>query len=109
VTVTIVWAKQAHADFESVVAFVEERNPPLAAKVARDVLDRIENVASFPLIAPPLRSMHPDASFRRLVVGEVVVIYRWLAVSEQVSVLSVRSGRQRPVPAADLRADVDEG
>jgi plasmid stabilization system protein ParE len=92
----IVWSMRAEDQLDQHVANLKDRVSTAAAKrMVMRILDRLEDVAELPRSAPRWTS-GPDPTFRRLVVGEFVVIYRVDEDNQQIQVLSLRHGRQRP-------------
>jgi plasmid stabilization system protein ParE len=103
---TIRWAESANAGFHAVLDFTAERNERKAERLAHAVLERLEQLKTLPLTAPPWR-LASDPSFRRLVIEQVVVVYRVPPDSGEIVILSVRHSRQRPVELTDVEARGD--
>lgn len=101
------WASHAKAEFAEIIEFNASRGERFAEELANAVLDRIEALATLPLTAPPWR-LAPDASYRRLVIREVVVIYRHVEEQGALYILSVRHGRQKPAAVVDVATANDD-
>jgi plasmid stabilization system protein ParE len=101
---SLVWTKTAQDGLTEVVDFAEKRSLTHAEEVALMVLDRLEHLRALPRTAPAWR-LSSDPSFRRLVIGDVVVVYRLVEKGETLILLSVRHGRRRPVTMAEVSAE----
>jgi plasmid stabilization system protein ParE len=100
--VNVRWTQYALDQFDLVVDnLVERRAPAGAPRVVDHVLQRVGALADLPWSAPAWRPAG-DPSFRRLVAGDYVVLYRVVEDDGSVYVLAVRHGRERPLDPDDV-------
>lgn len=91
------WTEYAVDQLDALVDSVAERRGVEAARAVADRLfERVRALRELPLSAPRWAPAK-DATFRRLVVGEYVLLYRVDTGSEALFVLSVRHSRQKPL------------
>lgn len=96
------WTQYALDQFDLVVDnLVERRTAAVAQQIADHVLERVGALTGLPWSAPPWRPAG-DPSFRRLVAGDHIVLYRVVADEDSVYILAVRHGRQRPLKPSDV-------
>ena len=77
------------------------RSAALRCSAAQRILQRIETLEELPWAAPAWRAVS-DESFRRLVVGQHVVLYRVADPEGVVYILAVRHGMQRPLDGDEV-------
>ena len=82
------WTPEASGQFEAAVKYIEQDNPAAARRVAQAVLDRIQQLASFPGIG---RSGEVQGT-RELVISSYVIVYR--DTGEVVEILYIWHGAQ---------------
>jgi addiction module RelE/StbE family toxin len=82
------WTTEASGQFEAVVNYIQQDNPGVARKVAQMVIDRIEQLATFPGTGRP----GEVKGTRELVVSPYVVVYRY--TDEIVEILYIWHGAQ---------------
>ena len=96
------WTQYALDQFDVVVDhLVERRTAAVAQRITDHVLERVGALADLPWSAPPWMPAG-DPSFRRLVAGDHIVLYRVVEDEDSVYVLAVRHGRQRPLDPGDV-------
>ncbi len=78
------------------------RGPAAQRRIIDHLVTRVAALADLLPWAGPEWLVAADATFRRLVVEEHVVLYRVVAEEEAVVVLAVRHGRQRPLDPDDV-------
>lgn len=91
------WADEAQADFAGQIAWIAERNPAAAQRVAEEVLARIELLEMFPYSGRPGRR----EGTRELVTvpRSYIVIYKVL--DAEVVILRFLHGAQQWPPAEE--------
>jgi plasmid stabilization system protein ParE len=82
-------------------ALGEHRSARSQKQILDRLLQRIHVLGDLPWSGPEWRPAN-DASFRRLVVDEHVVLYRVSESEATVFILAVRHGRQRPLDPEDV-------
>lgn len=82
------WTAEAAAQFEASVKYIQQDNPEAARKLAQTVIDRIEQLATFPGTGRP----GEIKGTRELVVSPYVVVYRH--TEEIVEILFIWHGAQ---------------
>ena len=82
------WTTEAADQFEAAVKYIQQDNPDTARKLAQTVIDRIEQVATFPGTGRP----GEVKGTRELVVPPYVVVYRH--TDEIVEILHIWHGAQ---------------
>jgi len=92
----IVWTERALNSLEEVHAYLAQFNPAPADRIIREILDRVQLLATVPLMG----AMYPRGSqgpFRVVVSGKCRIFYRIINESRRVDVLLVWHGyRQEP-------------
>jgi toxin ParE1/3/4 len=82
------WTTEASDQFEAVIKHIQQDNPTAARNVAQAIIDRIEQLATFPGLGRP----GEVNGTRELVSPPFVVVYR--STEEIVEVLYIRHGAQ---------------
>jgi plasmid stabilization system protein ParE len=96
------WTQYALDQFDLVVDnLVERRTAAVAQQIADHVLERVGALADLPWSAPPWRPAG-DPSFRRLVAGDHIVLYRVVEDEDYVTSWPFGIGRQRPLEPGDV-------
>lgn len=85
------WSPTARADLRHIEAYIAERNPRAAAKVAQAILPGIESLRQFSGIGRPGRV--PDT--RELVISDTPYIVPYRVVGERVDIIAVIHGARR--------------
>lgn len=93
----VLWSDSALDRAAELFDFIAEENPAAARRVIGDLFERVEVLAEQPLLGRRL-SEDVDATLRRLVVGNYVVVYQVNEARQAISVVAVRHFRQRPLP-----------
>jgi len=88
---TIVWSPTARADLRHIEAYIAERNPRAAAKVAQAILTGVEDLHRFPGIGRPGRV--PDT--RELVISNTPYIVPYRIVGQRIDIIAVIHGARR--------------
>lgn len=83
----LVYSADALADLVRLRAFVAERNPESAARVAAELVARIENMRRFPELGRAVEQAPDPRSIRDMVFGSYIV--RYTAHAEAVIVLRI--------------------
>lgn len=89
--VKIIWSPTARADLEQIEAYISERNPRAAAKVAKTILAAIEQLQSFPAIGRVGRV----PGTRELVIVGTPYIAPYRVVERGLEIIAVIHGRRR--------------
>ena len=82
------WTAEASDQFESAVRYIEQDDPDTARKLAQTIIDRIEQLTTFPGVG---RQGEVQGT-RELVVSPYVVVYRH--TDEIVEILYIWHGAQ---------------
>lgn len=82
------WTTEAADEFEAAVKHIQQNNPPAGRNVAQAVIDRMEQLATFPGIGRPVEVKRT----RELVSPPYVVVYR--STEEIVEILHIWHGAQ---------------
>jgi plasmid stabilization system protein ParE len=82
------WTTEAAAQFEAAVKHIQQDNPTPGRNVAQAVIDRIEQLASFPGLGRP----GEVKGTRELVIPPYIVVYR--STEEIVEILYIWHGAQ---------------
>lgn len=98
----ILWSPRALQRLTELGEQLEERSPVAARSAVRQVLEGVARLADHPQLGRPW-SADSGAHIRRLVVGSYLVYYEPSEAGDQLLVLTVRHGRERPVEPEDLR------
>jgi plasmid stabilization system protein ParE len=100
--VKVKWTNFAADQLNEIVdGLVERKGHATARAVARRILERIERLCGLPRSAPRWLAVS-DESFRRLVVGNHIVLYRVAENEGIIYILAVRHGRQRPLDGDEV-------
>jgi plasmid stabilization system protein ParE len=86
---------------------VWEQLETLRTRDLRVVLAKIDQLADFPLSAPPA-PYEGCAEYRRAVAGDYCIVYEYCESPNVVYILSVRHGRQMPPTREELEQAKDE-
>lgn len=93
---TIKWNKQALKQFDQAIEYIEEDSPRNAAKVSKDILLKITQLAEHP------ESHHPDkyktnndGCFRAFEIHRYRISYRY--VQKEVRIIRVRHTKMNPL------------
>jgi toxin ParE1/3/4 len=87
----IVWSPTARVDLQHIEAYIAERNPRAAAKVAQAILSGVEDLQRFPGIGRPGRV--PDT--RELVISGTPYIIPYRVVGQRIDIIAVIHGARR--------------
>ena len=71
----LVYTDVAIEDLKRLRAFIAVHNPPAAARVAADLIDRIRLLPDFPEMGTPVELVPVPGSIRDIVFGRYVVRY----------------------------------
>jgi len=82
------WTTEAAEQFEAAVTRIQQDNPTVGRKVAHAVIDRIQQLATFPGLGRP----GEVKGTRELVIQPYVVVYR--STEEIVEILHLWHGAQ---------------
>ncbi len=82
------WTTEAADQFEAAVRHIQQENPTAALKVAQALIDRIEQLRTFPSLGRPGEVL----GTRELVIRPYVVVYR--PAEEVLEVLHIWHGAQ---------------
>ena len=82
------WATEAADQFEAAVRHIQQDNPTAGRNVAQAVIDRIEQLATFPALGRP----GEVKGTRELISPPYVVVYR--STEEIVEILHIWHGAQ---------------
>jgi toxin ParE1/3/4 len=88
---SIVWSPTARADLRLIEAYIAERNPRAAAKVARAILTGVQGLPRFPGFGRPGRV--PDT--RELVISNTPYIVPYRVVGLRIDIIVVIHGARR--------------
>lgn len=80
----LVYSEEAVADLIRLRAFIAENDPSAAARVAKELLARIENLCLFPMMGVEVSQAPVPATIRDAVFGKYILRY-----SLHVDVISV--------------------
>lgn len=83
----LVYSQEAVADLVRLRAFIAEKDPAAAARVAAELVARIENLCRFPLMGVEVAHAPQPAQVRDMVFGSYVV--RYSVHAEALAVLRV--------------------
>ncbi|MCI0700052.1 MAG: type II toxin-antitoxin system RelE/ParE family toxin [Planctomycetia bacterium] len=87
----VIWTEPALTDFESIVRYLNERNPRAAESVRQDVLNHVELLRRFPFIGP-LYERDRTGRAREIVCGSYRIFYRVDETGKRVEILTVWHG-----------------
>jgi toxin ParE1/3/4 len=88
------WQNLAGSDLESAHAFLAEKNPNAARRLAADILRAVERIGEHPEIGPVAFDIVPRGRYRHLVCGHHRVIYR--IEPEFLWILRIWDSRRNP-------------
>lgn len=83
----LVYSREAVGDLERLRAFIAAKDPGAAARVARDLLQRIGNLRQFPLMGVPMATDFEPKVLRDMIFGAYIV--RYAAQPETIIILRV--------------------
>jgi len=83
----LVYSQEAVADLVRLRAFIAEKDPAAAARVAAELVARIENLCRFPYLGVEVANAPQPAQVRDMVFGNYVV--RYSIHAEALAVLRV--------------------
>lgn len=81
----LIYSQEAVADLVRLRAFIDEKNPSAAARVAEELIVRVEVLCTFPNMGIKVEQAPPPADVRDMVFGDYIV--RYSVHSEALSVL----------------------
>jgi toxin ParE1/3/4 len=84
---------QAAEQLIAITAWIARDNPDRAESFGKELLDRINILATFPSAGSNFRS---SKRFRKLVAEPYLIVYRIDSEKHQVEVVSFRHGRRNP-------------
>ena len=96
----ILWSDSALDRTAEFFDFIAEENPAAATRIIQDLFDRVEAISEHPRLGRRL-SEHIDASVRRLVIGNYVVVYQIEEASRTITVLAARHSREKYLPGEE--------
>lgn len=71
----LVYSREAVADLVRLRAFIAEKNPAAAARVADELIARIENLRIFPHMGKPVAQAPEPEVVRDMIFGNYIVRY----------------------------------
>ena len=83
----LVYSEEAVADLVRLRAFIAEKNPQAAARVASELISRIENLCLFPAMGRPVELAPDPQAIRDAIFGKYLIRYR--AHAEVVVILRI--------------------
>lgn len=81
----LIYSQEAVADLVRLRAFIDEKNPSAAARVAEELIVRVEVLCTFPNMGIKVEQAPLPADVRDMVFGDYIV--RYSVHSEALSVL----------------------
>ena len=88
----LLWTELARDDLREILRFIRQDNPVAARNVIREIREKVERLAQFPLSGRAVPELS-DTSFREVIVENYRVIYR--LVGNTVEILTVVHGRRK--------------
>ncbi len=95
----VLWTERAERDLGRAIGFAEERGRRAADRVAGEVLDRVELLASQPEMGTPVELDGEPTLYRRLVAGPYSIYYRVAEAAGATEVIVVRVWHSSRDPA----------
>ncbi|MDB5441465.1 MAG: addiction module toxin, RelE/StbE family [Caulobacteraceae bacterium] len=89
----IALTERARRDLHRAVAFIGDLNPPAAEKLGLQLLSQIYSLDQFPKRGAPVPNW---PSFRQLVCGHHLIIYRINDAEHRITIAGVWDARQDP-------------
>ena len=87
---------QAEADIEETLKYISEElcNPTAAVKLIEDMQEAMENISLFPYSCPTIKDekVTLGTEYRRVVVGNFVLIYKVVEEEKEVRIMAVFYG-----------------
>ncbi|HLD65203.1 MAG TPA: type II toxin-antitoxin system RelE/ParE family toxin [Pseudomonas sp.] len=83
----LVYSEQAVADLVRLRAFIAEKNPQAAARMASELISRIEHLCLFPAMGRPVELAPDPQAIRDAIFGKYLIRYR--AHAEVVVILRI--------------------
>lgn len=71
----LIYSQEAVADLVRLRAFIDEKNPSAAARVAEELIARVEVLCTFPNMGIKVEQAPPPADVRDMVFGDYIVRY----------------------------------
>ena len=90
----ILWSRLAELDLDSAHAFLAERSPEAARRLAEDILTAVNALSRQPELGVVARDLLPAGRYRHLVIGRYRLIYR--LADKRILLLRVWDTRQDP-------------
>ncbi len=83
----LVYSEEAVADLDRLRTFIAEKDPPAAARVAAELIARIENLRLFPTMGRSVALAPDPNSIRDAIFGKYVI--RYAAHAEVIVILRI--------------------
>ena len=93
------WSQLALDQLDELLTYLRHRNPGVARRVGRAILNKIDHIELFPEAQRVIPGLPP--AFREVFVGNYRLLYR-LVGNDRVRVLSIRHMRQRPLTPEEI-------
>lgn len=93
----LVYSADAVADLVRLRAFIAEKDPRAAARVANDLIARLEHLCLFPDMGRPVQSAPDPHTIRDAVVGKYII--RYSVHSEAVVILRLWHHYEDRIPS----------
>ncbi len=94
------YSKRALAQLEQIHTYIAQHNPRAAGRVLARIEELCEKLADFPGMGQ--RTNHPDIRSLPVVRYPYVVFYTIIPDDDEVRILRVRHGRQRPIAPGEI-------
>jgi toxin ParE1/3/4 len=97
----VLWTDLSLIRLEEIASYIAVERPGAANALLEQIFQRVDVLAELPRSGRP----YPNASnpdLRELIVEQYRVIYRVAEPEKAIYILTVRHGRQRPIPAREL-------
>lgn len=88
------WSRLADLDLQAAHAFLYEKNPEAARRLAASILDAVEGLRNHPQMGAVARDLAPLGRYRHWVSGHHRIIYR--IDPETIWILRVWDARRNP-------------
>jgi plasmid stabilization system protein ParE len=95
-SIVIKWNKKAVEQFDAAIAFIEEDSITSAKKVSKEILERIDRLATYPEIYPPDKyKINNDSSFRAFEIHHYRISYRFK--ENEIRIIRIRHTSMNPL------------
>jgi toxin ParE1/3/4 len=97
----VLWTDLSLTRIQEIADYIARERPGSARSFVKQIFERVDVLAEVPRSGRPYPNAS-DTDLRELIVDQYRVIYRIAEPERAIYILTIRHGRQRPLPPREL-------